>query len=57
MNDITSKLTDFQNEIITLKNRMKFLEDECNIQKHRVKDLEKENDILKQPQTKSETYF
>jgi hypothetical protein len=30
MRDTTSKLRDFQNEILTLKNRMKFLEDECN---------------------------
>jgi predicted DNA binding CopG/RHH family protein len=30
---------------------MKFLEDESNTLKHRVKDLEKENDILKQQQT------
>jgi transposase-like protein len=30
MSDITSKLTDFQNEIFTLKNRMKFLEGKCN---------------------------
>jgi hypothetical protein len=29
---------------------MKFLEDESNTLKHRVKDLEKENDILKQQQ-------
>jgi FtsZ-binding cell division protein ZapB len=59
MSDITSKLTDFQNEIFTLKNRMKFLKDESNTLKHRVKDLEKENDILKQQQTitKSETYL
>jgi uncharacterized protein YoxC len=48
MSDITSKLTDFQNEIFTLKNQMKFLEDESNTLKHRVKYLEKENDILKQ---------
>jgi FtsZ-binding cell division protein ZapB len=51
MNDITSTLTDFQNEIITLKNRMKFLENESNTFKHRVNDLEKENNILKQQQT------
>jgi hypothetical protein len=30
---------------------MKILEDECNTQKHRLKDLEKENDILRQQQT------
>jgi hypothetical protein len=30
---------------------MKFLEDESNTLKHRVNDLEKENDILKQQQT------
>jgi hypothetical protein len=37
---------------------MKFLEDESNILKHRVKDLEKENDILKQQTLqKSETYL
>jgi chromosome segregation ATPase len=51
MSDITSKLTNFQDEIITLKNRTKFLEDEWNSQKHPVKNLEKENDILKQQQT------
>jgi chromosome segregation ATPase len=30
---------------------MKFLEDESNTLKHQVKDIEKENDILKQQQT------
>jgi predicted nuclease with TOPRIM domain len=50
MNDILTRLTEFQDEITTLKNRMKFLEDECNTQKHRVKDLENENDIRKEQQ-------
>jgi hypothetical protein len=27
-----------------------FLEDECNTQKHRIKDSEKENDIIRQKQ-------
>jgi hypothetical protein len=48
MRDITSKSTNFQDAIVTLKNQMKFLEDERNTQKHLVKDLEKENDILRQ---------
>jgi predicted nucleic acid-binding Zn-ribbon protein len=51
MSDITSKIIYFQNEIFTLNIRMKFLEDENNTQKHRVKDLEKEKDILRQQKT------
>jgi predicted RNase H-like nuclease (RuvC/YqgF family) len=50
MSYITSKLTDFQNEIFTLKKSIEILEDEYYTQKHRVKDLEKQNDVLRQQQ-------
>jgi hypothetical protein len=47
MSDLSTRLTEFQDVIIILKNQMKILEDECNTQKLQVKDLKKENDILR----------